>query len=691
MKTIRGKLIVGLCAISFVICLLLTGTNSIMLYRTAQQGMDTSVSVAAQAYAESVSQSIKAYMVGAEATARIDGITDPSLTLEEKREILAKQADKYGFIDISVSDANGKTYNDTDISDRAYFQHAMKGETYISSPVIRKTDGSIIMFVATKIDNNTGYNGIIYAALDNNVFSRIIKAVSIGEKGYGMVIDKAGTIVAHKDNSKVEALTNYITLAKDDASYSDLGNFITTMMNNQTGTVSITDEGSDKYVAYTPINNTDGWILAMMADTGEMLASYRNGLNTSIVVTIVFLVLSFLFALLLANSIGNPLSLITKRLELLSSGDLHTAVPKVKSKDETHTLAVSLEHTVSSLSSYIQDIHQVLSNISSGNLNVNTNQEYVGDFVHIKSDMEGIIDSLNQTMANISSAADQVSSGSVMISNSSLALSEGATVQASSVEELTASVEEIAAQTSLNAQNAEKANQLATNAKKEAENGNAQMSDLLRAMDAINASSGSINKIIKVIDDIAFQTNILALNAAVEAARAGQHGKGFAVVAEEVRTLAGKSANAAKETTDMIAGSIKNVETGIKIANATAGALKKIVTEVSNATDLVGSIAIASKEQAIGIEQINQGLAQVSQVVQNNAGTSEESAAASEELSSQAEQLKEVVSFFKVRNENSFVTSNPAARFAKSPSTAQSLPANSARKKISLDGDFGKY
>ena len=268
------------------------------------------------------------------------------------------------------------------------------------------------------------------------------------------------------------------------------------------------------------------------------------------------------------------------------------------------------------------------------------------------------------------------------------------------MQELTASLEQISSQTHLNAQNAEEANTFAKNAKTNASQGNSQMKDMLKAMDEISISSSNINKIIKVIDDIAFQTNILALNAAVEAARAGQHGKGFAVVAEEVRNLAGKSANAAKETTDMIESSIRKVEVGTKIANETAKALDEIVYQVDRAADLINSIAVASVEQAQGIEQINLGIMQVSQVVQTNAATAEESAAASEELSSQAARLKENASRFMLRGKNTakapvstpVPVAAPAPIVRETPKVTASAPAPSSRPKILLgDNEFGKY
>lgn len=313
----------------------------------------------------------------------------------------------------------------------------------------------------------------------------------------------------------------------------------------------------------------------------------------------------------------------------------------------------------STISKPVRKIIKIADKVADGDFDVTINIEGKDEVGLLGASFKKMTDKLNNAMSYINSAAEQVASGSKQVSDSSIALSQGAMEQASAIEELTASIEEISAQTKMNAENASNANGIAEKAKANAENGYEQMKEMKRAVDEINSASTSIYKIIKVIDEIAFQTNILALNAAVEAARAGQHGKGFAVVAEEVRNLAARSAKAAKETTDMIEGSIKKAEAGAAIANETSEALNKIVENTVKVAEFIGEIAVASNEQAEGIAQINAAVMQVSTVVQTNSATSEESASASEELASQAEMLKDQVSQFNLkRASNSFVYNN---------------------------------
>ncbi len=370
--------------------------------------------------------------------------------------------------------------------------------------------------------------------------------------------------------------------------------------------------------------------------------------STGFILLVITIITGVLLAagigILIALSVTRPLKLITGMSDEIADGNFNVRKISIKTKDELASLANAFHRMIDSL----QYKGRMVEEVAKGNLTIDV--KLASDKDVLGGSLVMMTDSLNSLLSQINMSVDQVNIGADQVSQASQSLSQGATEQASSLEEISASVTQINSQTRQNAENATEANGLAKQAKEDAEKGNKQMADLSEAMEKINASSDQIKKIVKVIDDIAFQTNLLALNANVEAARAGKYGKGFAVVADEVRNLAVRSAEAVKETTEMVDDSIKNIESGNKAVEATAAQLESIMDGSSKVADFLEEIATASKEQAEAIDQITQGLEQIDQVTQSNTASAEESAAAAEELASQSVQLKNMVATFKLKD-----------------------------------------
>ncbi|MDH5299383.1 MAG: methyl-accepting chemotaxis protein [Desulfobulbaceae bacterium] len=426
-------------------------------------------------------------------------------------------------------------------------------------------------------------------------------------------------------------------------------------------------------------------------------ATARRTINITIFGTLLAILLGVAIVVLLTKNtmrqLGGEPAYIAGIAHSVAKGDLSM---RLDSKGEAVGIFAEMQMMVASL----KEKAALALEIAQGNLNHNvklaSEQDVLGQA------LKEMTDNLNQIIGEINVATDQVTSGASQVSDSSQALSQGATEQAASLEQITSSMTEMGSQTKLNAENASQANQLAGQTRTAAEGGNAKMQEMVAAMGEINEAGRNISKIIKVIDEIAFQTNLLALNAAVEAARAGRHGKGFAVVAEEVRNLAARSAKAAKETAELIEGSVEKTKNGTAIAEATSEALAEIVASVTKVTDLVGEIAAASNEQAQGINQTNQALNQIDQITQQNTASAEESAAASEELSGQAMHMKEMMARFKLRDVGQGLSRQqallrPAAAPRKEEGWGGASPSPKGKEErphevITLDDkEFGKY
>lgn len=432
---------------------------------------------------------------------------------------------------------------------------------------------------------------------------------------------------------------------------------------NITDVETVSDNGRNHIVTASPIIGTD-WTAVVICDAKEFLGNAFIAVLVMIITTTISFVVGALVISKFVKRIIVPLNAINGKILDMEQGKLSGDAIEVHTGDELETLADAVNSMTAYTNTIIKDIESVSAKLAAEDLTAEPAADYIGDYAPIKSALYGIINSTSDVIRQIGASSKLVSDGSSKMSDNSTTLSQAATEQAATVEELNASIVEISSNISANADSAGKAKVLADDCMKIVNEGNVKMTDMLHAMEEINETSSQIANIIKTIEDISFQTNILSLNASIEAARAGEAGKGFAVVAGEVGQLAGKTAEAAKNTTALIKTSLTAVENGTVMANETAKMLSKIVSETDDTAKVIDKIAAASQEQADSVKQILVGMDQISTSVQMTSGSSAECAASAEELSGQAKVLLDLVQRFKIADAASEKKRKKAARAA---------------------------
>jgi methyl-accepting chemotaxis protein len=692
---LRAKLLVPTFAV-IILCLTVTGLFS---YRTARKAVEDALKGQMLSTAQGVSRQIDANVEDIIRTFKTLAGRSVVLALYDREEKpSAEQTDnarqallqmlrdypgEFEFLALAGSDGAVLAASQQDLvgalnlRDRQYFRDSLAGKTGMEV-VQSRVSGEPVMVLSVPVQQDGQAAGVCVGAVRVAFFAeKFVTPVRVAERGYAYMVDGAGLFLAHPDKERIfkAGIADY-----------DWGR---KMLAEKSGFQVYDWQGARKVVSYQGIGQT-GWVVAAGAEFDDMFSSLAGIGRASVLAALLTLfgVGGVLFWI--ATSVVKAVRQGVAFAEEVKAGDVSRRLNLSRS-DEIGTLTGALDRMADGL----EEKARLAEQIAEGDLTVEVS--LASDRDRLGRAFSQMVARLNDLMAQMQLAAEQIASASTQVADGSQTLSQGATESAASVEQISASLTEMASQTKTSADNADQANSLSLGAKNAAGRGSKLMEEMVAAMGEINRSGEDIAKIIKVIDDIAFQTNLLALNAAVEAARAGQHGKGFAVVAEEVRNLAARSAKAAKETAELIENSAAKTRGGNEIAEKTEAALRGIVAGTTKVSDLVGEIAAASKEQAEGISQVNMGLGQIDQVTQQTTANAEESAAAAEELSSQAVQLRQMLALFKVRGAGARRGQAAAIGF-KAKTAPGKKPLDQNRQLpmpeavIALDdSEFGKY
>ena len=655
-KTLRVQIITAVTGLVTFVAIVSGFSTAYLVNKNVQGTLERTLPPSAVAAAQAVTKEIQMMTYIAQGISSDTVLHDTEAEPAQIAAFLSAQVKVRDLAGAGYYNATGLLMNSNkNFSSSEFFQRAVQGDTYISSPYTDESSKQLVIMVAVPVWKGGNVNGsvagVVSLLVKQETINSIAQSTKVSKGSIAYIVDKNGFTIADEDVQLVAEQENIPQTAQSNSALQSLAVIYTKAMAGETGFGRYSYKGVEKFVAYAPIAGTDGWSLLIGAPESDFTGGVTRAIIIAVIIMFASIAIGFGIATVMTKSLEVAISGVLVRLSSFAEGDVFSPMLDFSANSYESVKLKNLTKTATeNTAAVVEDIDYLLTEMADGNFDLHSkaSDRYIGDFENISKSMHALKESINESFHNIHQVSEQVSAGASQVSTGAQTLAQGATEQASSVQELSASIMDISERVRANAEAAEQAKSRTSETESIVQGSVSDMALARQAMDEISMTSKNISKVIKSIDDIAFQTNILALNAAVEAARAGAAGKGFAVVADEVRNLSQKSAEAAKNTAALIESSIEAVEKGAQIVNRTSQGFSEVALKTADVANLVEAISINAQEQASAIAQVSTGIEQVSSVVQMNSATSEESAAASEQLSGQAEALKGLINRFKL-------------------------------------------
>lgn len=657
-ETIKGKITVSVLALVIISLSLLGIISSLLNSNSTNSTLKRNMNATARVSAERVEWEITSYKNLAEDLGMTARLASDEASVEDKKAIIDERIKVNELVRGDILDSSGTSiFTGESHADTDYFQAAMLGGSFVTEPIISEDQSSLEVLIAAPLwkegIHGTEVVGVVYLVPEETFLNDIMVAINVSANGSAYMLDSEGNVIAHKNDELVKIKDNSIKDAETNAKLKPVAKLEKKMIAGESGFGTYRYGGVKKIMAYTPIENSNDWSIAITAPISDFNIETIVGVIITILIVLISIVVAVFMVRRLADNIGTPIYQCAERLSALAKGDLHSEVPPISSQDETLILANATQDIVTDMKKIIGDVDYILGEMSDNNFGVHSKarESYIGDFKGILEAVRKIKYSLTDTINHIKESSEQVGLGSTQLADGAQSLAEGATDQAASVQELLATVNDVAEQVQRNTEHALSMNKKTMEIGEQANASSAYINEMTKAMGKISEASMQISNIIQTIEEIADQTNLLSLNASIEAARAGEAGRGFAVVAGEIGHLANQCTDAVEDTRKLIQAALSEVESGNRIADEMANVLQGVIEGMDEIVKAVEAVTENSNEQNVSMQQVNDAIEIISEVVQTNSAAAEQTSATSQELSAQATELNDMIDKFQLSDE----------------------------------------